>query len=215
MGKTRLALEVAGGLPDGGAGSALYPDGVWLVDLAPLADGALVPRAALAAVGGREGPGRPPLDALVAHLRPRAVLLVLDNCEHLLDACATLGEALLGACPRVRLLATSREPLGLAGEAAWPVPPLPVPALPDPGAAAGAPARPRRPGAVRGGAPVRRPGGGRGARPSPSTPGTPRRWRRSAPGWTGCPWPSSWPPPACGCSRPGSSWRGWRTASAS
>jgi non-specific serine/threonine protein kinase len=140
-GKTRLALELAAGLrdsagpPDGGP----YPDGVWLVDLAPLADGALVPTAALAAVGGHEGPGRPPLAALVAHLRPRAVLLVLDNCEHLLDACARLADALLGACPRVRLLATSREPLSVAGEVAWPVPPLPVPARLAPGTAAPAP----------------------------------------------------------------------------
>ena len=93
-----------------------------------------MPRAALAAVGGPEVPDRPPLEALVDHLRPRAVLLVLDNCEHLLDACAALAGALLEACPGVRLLATSREPLGVAGETAWPVPPLPVPPLPDAGA---------------------------------------------------------------------------------
>ena len=144
-GKTRLALEAAAGRPDaagppgGGLGGGPYPDGVWLVELAPLADGALVPRAALAAVGGREGPGRPPLDALVEHLRPRAALLVLDNCEHLLEACAALADALLEACPGVRLLATSRAPLGVAGEAAWPVPPLPVPARPETGAAAPGP----------------------------------------------------------------------------
>ena len=137
VGKTRLAMEAAaallaaGGGPDSAPGGGPYPDGVRWVDLGSLADGALVPRAALAAVGGREGPGRPPLAALAEALTPRRLLLVLDNCEHLADACAALADALLEACPGVRLLATSREPLGVAGEAAWRVPSLAVPELPD------------------------------------------------------------------------------------
>ena len=151
VGKTRLALEAAAGA------RATHPQGVWLVELAALADPALVPQAVAAVLGVREEPGRPLLATLADALRPRTLLLVLDNCEHLLDACARLAGALLRGCPRVRLLATSREPLGVAGEAAWPVPPLPVPALPG---GCGAPARPRRAGAVRGGAPVRRAGGG-------------------------------------------------------
>jgi predicted ATPase/class 3 adenylate cyclase len=130
-GKTRLALQAAADAIE------RYPDGVWFVDLAPLAAGALVPDAALAAVGapGREdGPGAPEA-RLVAHLRPWRALLLLDNCEHLLDATARLADAVLRGCPGVRVLATSRELLGLAGETAWRVPSL---GLPDPDAAPGA-----------------------------------------------------------------------------
>jgi predicted ATPase/class 3 adenylate cyclase len=122
VGKTRLALEAAAGLLE------VYPDGVWLVDLAPLADGALVPQAVAAAVGVREAPGRPLLATLTDALRPKRVLLVLDNCEHLVEACARSAEALLRGCPQVRILATSREPLGLAGERPRRIPSL---ALPD------------------------------------------------------------------------------------
>src|SRR5205823_80982 len=104
-----------------------FPDGVWLVELAALADPSLVPEAVAAVLGVREGPGRPLLDALVAHLRPRGLLLVLDNCEHLVDACAALCETLLGRCPDLRILATSREPLRLGGEVVWRVPSLPAP----------------------------------------------------------------------------------------
>src|SRR4029453_7040316 len=93
-----------------------YPDGVWLAELAALADPALVPQAVAVAVGVREEPGRPLLPTLTAALAPRRVLLVLDNGEHLLDACARLVDALLRACPHVRLLCTSREALGIAGE---------------------------------------------------------------------------------------------------
>jgi predicted ATPase/class 3 adenylate cyclase len=120
-GKTRLALQAAAAALDA------YPDGVWLVELAALADPALVPRAAAAAVGVREEPGRPLLATLVDALRPRRLLLVLDNCEHLLDACARLAEALLRACPDLRLLVTSRAALRLAGEHEFPVPPLTLP----------------------------------------------------------------------------------------
>jgi predicted ATPase/class 3 adenylate cyclase len=124
-GKTRLALQVAAELVDG------YPDGVWFVDLAPLADRALVAAAALATLGAREVPGQEPLASLVEHLRARQLLLLLDNCEHVIDASARLGDALLRGCPAVRLLVTSRELLGVSGETAWPVPSL---ALPDPAA---------------------------------------------------------------------------------
>jgi predicted ATPase len=120
-GKTRLALEVAGAV------RAEYPEGVWLVELAPLSDPAGVPRAAATALGLQEEAGQPLLATLVAALRPRRLLLLLDNCEHLLDACAALATALLQACPAVRLLATSREALGLAGETAWRVPSLALP----------------------------------------------------------------------------------------
>ena len=85
------------------------------------------PRAVAAALRVPEQPGRPLLGALVAAVGSRGVLLVLDNCEHLLDACATLAAGLLGACPVLRVLATSREPLAVAGEAVWPVPPLALP----------------------------------------------------------------------------------------
>jgi predicted ATPase len=120
-GKTRLALEVARALLD------RYPDGVWLVELAPLADPALVPHRVAAAVGVRETSGQSTVDALAARLRPRRLLLLLDNCEHLLDACAQVVDTLLRACPDVRVLATSREALGITGESAWRVPSLPVP----------------------------------------------------------------------------------------
>jgi transcriptional regulator with XRE-family HTH domain len=88
-GKTRLALRVAGDL------IGAYADGVWLVDLAPLADEARVPQAVLAALSLPEHPGRPPLEALAEHLRPRRLLLLLDNCEHLVAATAALAQALL------------------------------------------------------------------------------------------------------------------------
>jgi predicted ATPase len=121
-GKTRIALQVAADVLDA------YPGGVWLAELAALADPALVPQAVAAAVGVREEPGRPLLATLTDALRPKRLLLVLDNCEHLVEACARLAEAVLRAGPGVTLLATSREPLGIAGEVTWPVPPLRVPA---------------------------------------------------------------------------------------
>jgi predicted ATPase/class 3 adenylate cyclase len=120
-GKTRLALRAAADALEG------HPDGVWVAELAALADPALVPQAVAAAVGVREEPGRPLLATLTAALASRRVLLVPDNCEHLLAACARLADALLRACPHVRLLCTSREALGIAGEAVWRVPSLAVP----------------------------------------------------------------------------------------
>jgi predicted ATPase/class 3 adenylate cyclase/tetratricopeptide (TPR) repeat protein len=122
-GKTRLALQVAADQADA------FADGVWFVDLAPLADPTLVPQVVATILGVREVPARPPLVTLVDSLRGRDLLLILDNCEHLLDACARLADALLRACAHVRIVATSREAFGLNGETAWRVPSL---SLPDP-----------------------------------------------------------------------------------
>jgi predicted ATPase/transcriptional regulator with XRE-family HTH domain len=130
-GKTRLAAHAAV------AGAGAHAAGVWFVDLAPVGDPGLVPQSVLTALGLREAPGREPVAAVAAHLRGRAALLLLDNCEHLVEACAHLSEALLRSCPGLRVLATSREPLGVDGETIWRVPPLPVPP-------AGAPADPTR-----------------------------------------------------------------------
>ena len=120
-GKTRLALEVARTL------ASAYPDGVWLVELAPLSEAALVPQAVARTLGVREIPGRSLQDTLTDHLRKKNLLLVVDNCEHLVNPVAHLAEALLESSPRLRILATSREPLGVRGEAVWTVPPLSLP----------------------------------------------------------------------------------------
>ncbi|HWE63098.1 MAG TPA: AAA family ATPase, partial [Chloroflexota bacterium] len=128
-GKTRLALEVARTLGHATHQGAAYADGIWLVELAPLGDGDLVARTVAAVLGVREMPGQVLLDSLTAFLRPKQVLLLLDNCEHLLGACATLADALLRVCPRLTVLATSREALGIGGERPWRVPSL---SLPDP-----------------------------------------------------------------------------------
>jgi predicted ATPase len=124
VGKTRLALEVSRDLDSG----EMFADGVWFAGLAPLADAALVPQETAAALGIREEAGRSILETMQAALRPRRLLLVLDNCEHLVQACAQVADALLRACPRLTILATSRESLNIAGETVWPVPPLSVPA---------------------------------------------------------------------------------------
>jgi predicted ATPase/DNA-binding CsgD family transcriptional regulator len=118
VGKTRLALAAAAEVQHA------FPDGVWLAELAAIADPSLVAPAVAAVLGVREQPGRPPLETLAGALRPRRLLLVLDNCEHLVVACATLADALLRTAPRVQVLATSREALGVPGEAVWAVPPL-------------------------------------------------------------------------------------------
>ncbi|HEX2325773.1 MAG TPA: protein kinase, partial [Chloroflexota bacterium] len=124
-GKTRLALHVAAAA--GGVGGE-YEQGVRLVELAPLADPALVPRAVASALGLRETPGQDVTETLLQTLREQRLLLVLDNCEHLLPACASLAETLLRGCPRLQVLATSRQGLGVQGETTWPVPALGVPA---------------------------------------------------------------------------------------
>jgi predicted ATPase/DNA-binding SARP family transcriptional activator len=122
-GKTRLALAVAAELAAGDR----YPDGVWLVELAALADPALVPGAVAGVLGVREVAARPSLDTLADALRGRALLLVLDNCEHLAGGCAHLARRLLAAAPDVHILATSRAALRVWGEVTWAVPPLRVP----------------------------------------------------------------------------------------
>ncbi|MFY9808323.1 MAG: LuxR C-terminal-related transcriptional regulator [Pseudonocardiaceae bacterium] len=123
-GKTRLALQAAAGAIDG------HPDGVWWVEVARLKDAVLLPAAVIGTLGLREMPGSEPLDTLVRYLRTRRTLLILDNCEHLLAACAQLVDALVRTCPSVTLLATSRAPLGLVGETAWRVPSMSLPAGP-------------------------------------------------------------------------------------
>jgi predicted ATPase/DNA-binding NarL/FixJ family response regulator len=131
VGKTRLALQLADEAREA------YADGVWLVELAPLADPALVPQAVAAVLGVREHPGQRLAATLAEALRGQQVLLVLDNCEHLVEACAMLADTLLRTCPRLEILATSREAVGVAGETAWWVPSLAVPAETLPPSAAG------------------------------------------------------------------------------
>ena len=124
-GKTRLALEAANGVLH------RFQDGVLLVELAGLARPEFVPDAVAAMLGVQERSERPLLEAVVDQLRPQELLLLLDNCEHLLDACAEVAAQLLAACPRLRILATSREPLGVPGERTYRVPPLSVETLDD------------------------------------------------------------------------------------
>jgi class 3 adenylate cyclase len=116
-GKTRLALEALDGVIDA------YED-VWWCDLAGLADPEMVGQALRQTVGLNEDGARSDVEIVTAHLAARASLVVLDNCEHLVDACAVLAQALLLACPRVTVVATTREPLGVEGEVAWRVPSL-------------------------------------------------------------------------------------------
>ncbi|WP_229695125.1 ATP-binding protein [Streptomyces lacrimifluminis] len=125
VGKTRLAARVAEEAVRG------FPDGVWLVPLAAVRDGALVPHAVADALGIRDETGRAPLDTVVEQLRDRRLMLVLDNCEHVTDACASLAAAVLGATGGVRVLATSRHRLGLTEEHLLPVSPLATPAPGD------------------------------------------------------------------------------------
>jgi predicted ATPase/DNA-binding SARP family transcriptional activator len=122
IGKTRLSLKVGEGAVD------QYADGVWFVELAPLGDPALVPQTVANLFNLIEQAGESLTEKMIRTLRPKKVLLILDNCEHLLDACAQLADALLRNCPSLKILATSREPLGITGEAQYHVPPL---ALPD------------------------------------------------------------------------------------
>jgi predicted ATPase/class 3 adenylate cyclase len=121
LGKTRLALHVAAEFVDG------VPDGVWMVELASLSDAALVPQAVSSELHVREQPGRALTATLVEHLQYKHLMIILDNCEHLLDACAQLTHTLLSACPDLRILATSRQSLGVVEETVWSVPPLSAP----------------------------------------------------------------------------------------
>ncbi|MBC8138853.1 MAG: tetratricopeptide repeat protein [Fibrella sp.] len=121
VGKTRISIATA---------EAVLPrfsEGVWFVDLAPLTEGRYVPEATARVLSVQMEPGQSAEERLIAELRARSLLLVLDNCEHLLDASATLADRLLSACPGVRILATSRQALGVTGEQVYPVPSLGLP----------------------------------------------------------------------------------------
>jgi predicted ATPase len=120
-GKTRLALQVASEL------RGEFRDGVWLVDLSPLSEPDLVKNSLASILRVQEGSERSLIEVLSDYARPRHMLLVLDNCEHLIAACAGLAELLLRSAPRLRILATSREALGISGETVWRVPSLSVP----------------------------------------------------------------------------------------
>ena len=169
-GKTRLAIQIAGQL------SGEFGDGVWYVDLAPITDPELVPVTVARALGLPDQPGRSTMDTLTRFVADRQMLVVLDNCEHLLDASAALVNALLGAAAGLTLLTTSREPIGVPGEVSWRVPSLSLPTKPS----------------------ICSPTGlamlGRNSS-SPTT--TPQSWPRSARASTGCRWRSSWPPHGC------------------
>jgi predicted ATPase/DNA-binding CsgD family transcriptional regulator len=119
-GKTRLALQVAAEM------AAEFRGGVWQVDLAPITDPGIVPVAVVRALRLQDERGRSTMETLVRFVADHQVLVVLDNCEHLLDACAALIADLLARCPALTLLATSREPIGVAGEVTWRVPSLPL-----------------------------------------------------------------------------------------
>jgi predicted ATPase/class 3 adenylate cyclase len=123
-GKTRLGIQLAAGLLDGSG------DGVWLVELAAVSDETAVAPAICQALGIAAQPGRAALDTLLDALALQDMLIVLDNCEHLIGACAKTADAIVRRCPRVHLVATSREPLGIGGETIYRVPPL---SLPGPG----------------------------------------------------------------------------------
>ena len=121
VGKTRLAIRVAEEVVED------HIDGVWFIDLAPLADSTLISQALATVLGIREEPGHPLIHTLIENLKRKSLLLVVDNCEHLVEACARLVDALLAGCSHVRILATSREALGVTGEIVWRVPSLSVP----------------------------------------------------------------------------------------
>ncbi len=123
VGKTRLGLHVAADVLDE------FVEGVWLVELAPLSEPALVTQTVASTLGVSEQQGRSLTETLLAHLRPKRLLLVLDNCEHLVGACAKLAETLLRVCPNIRILATSRELLDIGGETVWPVTSLSLPSF--------------------------------------------------------------------------------------
>jgi predicted ATPase len=123
-GKTRLGLQVAAGLLDGSG------DGVWLVELAAVTDENDVAPAIAQALGMAGQPGRPVQESLLDALAPQAMLIVLDNCEHLIGTCAKTTDAILRRCPKIHLMVTSREPLGIGGETIYRVPPM---SLPEPG----------------------------------------------------------------------------------
>jgi predicted ATPase/class 3 adenylate cyclase/DNA-binding NarL/FixJ family response regulator len=117
-GKTRLAVEITAAL------TTEFSDGVWFVDLAPVTNPVVAPVTVARTLGLTDQPGRSTMDLLLRFVGEKTILLLLDNCEHLLDACGTLVVELLAACPHLTILATSREPLGVSGELSWRVPSL-------------------------------------------------------------------------------------------
>src|SRR6185437_15004114 len=121
LGKTRLALQVGTSVMD------TYPDGVWFIDLQTIRDGSLVAAETARVLGVREEPGRPLMQTLTAHLKTRKLMLILDNCEQVIDASAEVANAILRASPEVRIVATSRIALRVPGEQTYVVQPLPVP----------------------------------------------------------------------------------------
>ncbi len=120
-GKTRLSLQVAADLLDH------FDHGVWFVELAPLTDPQLIPQTILSVIGISEQPGKTPLELLQEYLHEKKTLIVLDNCEHLIEASAKVVNALLNAAPKLKIMASSREALGVTGEASYPVPSLSLP----------------------------------------------------------------------------------------
>jgi len=122
-GKTRLSIQAAREALD------QYPDGVWLVELAPILDPLLVPRTTAIAMGLRDEPQRPVIDMLCDYLREKKMLILLDNCEHLVSACAQMADRVLHAASNTRIFASSREALGIAGEVTYQVPSLGLPDL--------------------------------------------------------------------------------------
>ena len=121
VGKTRLSIQSANKLLN------TYNDGVWLVELAPILDPTLVPRTTVIAVGLRGEPEQPVIDRLCEHLREKHMLVILDDCGHLIEACAHMADKILHAAPHVHILVSSREALGIAGEVTYPVPSLELP----------------------------------------------------------------------------------------
>lgn len=124
-GKTRLSLEVANQIVEN------FPDGAWLVELAPLSNPGMLSQTVAVVLNVREQPGRSMQDALIEALRSKRLLLVLDNCEHLIDTCAHLVAELLSACPQIKIITSSREMLGIPGEMVHRVPSLSLPDLSD------------------------------------------------------------------------------------
>ncbi|WP_324189279.1 BTAD domain-containing putative transcriptional regulator [Nocardia otitidiscaviarum] len=186
-GKTRLAQETARTMLDD------LPDGAWLVELAALGSSGDVAQAALAALGLRDtllggASHAEPMERLITALRDRETLLILDNCEHVIEAAARFAHRILGECPGLRILATSREPLGITGEAIRRVEPLLSPA-PTPTPHRSNPPPPYGFCAI---APPPY------ARTSRRMRGRWRPWPASAARWTASPWRSSWRRPVCG-----------------
>jgi DNA-binding SARP family transcriptional activator len=199
-GKTRLALRVAGELLD------KYEDGAWLVELAPLADPTLVPTIAARALGLRELTGTQLMAQLQDYLEHKELLLILDNCEHVIEACARLAETLLQTCPNLIILASSREALGIAGEIPYHVPPL---ALPEAAQSLSFEALAQYEASVCSSIGLSR---SRRALASPPTTRPPSC--RCASAWTASRWRSSWPRRGSSCCRWRRSPSAWTTASA-